>query len=104
MTKIDKAKEFFLENFYVKFEKNIEKISYLAIAVNEEAGEVAGEVKKCIRDDNGIFGEDRTEKITTEMGDLLYYLIVLADHFNMTIEEIIEKQYIKVANLKKNRQ
>ena len=38
-----------VDNLYVKFDKVIDKMAYLAIAINEEAGEVAGEIKKCIR-------------------------------------------------------
>ncbi len=81
-----------IKNFYVKFDKDIEKIMYLAIAINEEVGEVAGEVKKCVRNDKGIFGKERTDKILMEMGDLLYYLTVLADHFDCSLEEIMETQ------------
>lgn len=92
-----------VDNFYVDFDRHMDRVTYLAVAINEEAGEVAGEVKKCIRDDGGKFSEERTDKLLSEMGDLLYYIAMMADTFDMSIEDLMGMQKVKIEMLGKKR-
>lgn len=63
--------------------------NYCVIALNEEAGEVAGWYKKFVLRGNP------TEKLTLddlkgELGDTLYYLTALALNNNWTLDDIME--------------
>ena len=59
--------------------------SRLVLGLVEEAGEVAGKFKKRLRGDDF---EDFTSMITKELGDVLWYLAVLADHLGINMDEI----------------
>jgi NTP pyrophosphatase (non-canonical NTP hydrolase) len=52
-------------------------LSYCALGLAGEAGEVANEVKKIIRDDFGVLTPERYVKLVKEMGDVLWYLAEL---------------------------
>lgn len=62
-------------------------VSYLALGLNGEAGEVADEVKKAIRNDGEISAERRA-KILDEIGDVLWYITRLAIEFDTPLVEI----------------
>ena len=62
-------------------------ISYLALGLNGEAGEVADQVKKAIRNDGEISAERRA-KILDEIGDVLWYITRLAIEFDTPLADI----------------
>lgn len=59
-------------------------LQYWTIAFVGEAGEVANEVKKQVRDQ-----EDRTEQIKLELGDALHYLIDVAASVGLSMQDVI---------------
>ena len=63
-----------------------------------EAGEVANQVKKIIRDDGGELTTARTAKIIDELGDVLWYLAAVASDIGISLNDIA------YANLYKLRQ
>lgn len=68
---------------------------YPALGLAGEAGEVADKVKKLIRDKDGEVSEKDVEAIKKELGDVLWYLAVLADELGLKLSEVAD------ANLKK---
>ncbi len=72
------------------------------LGVTGESGEIAEKIKKIIRDKNGkISGEDKSE-LAKEIGDVLWYLAVLADHLDLSLEEVVENNLDKLKS-RKNR-
>jgi NTP pyrophosphatase (non-canonical NTP hydrolase) len=69
-------------------------ISYPALGLAEEAGEVAGKIKKMMRDNIQL--EDQKEKIEAEMGDVLWYLAALAHDCGLSLQVIAEKNIEKL--------
>ena len=61
---------------------------YATLGLNGEAGEVAEEVKKMIRDDNGILTEDRRHRLLGELGDTLWYLSAVAHEAGLDLGEV----------------
>jgi NTP pyrophosphatase (non-canonical NTP hydrolase) len=49
-------------------------LAYVALGLAGEAGEVANQVKKIIRDDKGKLTVERYKKLVDELGDCLWYL------------------------------
>lgn len=70
-------------------------LEYLALGLTSEAGEVAGKVKKAIRDHDGVIDEARRDAIMSEIGDVLWYCARLTDElgidFNVVAQDNISK-------------
>lgn len=58
------------------------------LGLNGEAGEVAEKIKKIIRDKESVITEDDKKEIQKELGDVLWYLAVLADTLGIPLEEV----------------
>lgn len=71
-------------------------IVYPAIALAGEAGEVANEIKKYIRDDHHLLTPIRRAKIIEEMGDVLWYLDALAEEIGTTLDEVGKRNIEKL--------
>ncbi len=70
-------------------------LSYLALGLNGEAGEVADEVKKAIRNDGEISAARRT-KILEEIGDVLWCITRIAIEFDTPLSEIAQANIDKL--------
>ncbi len=64
------------------------KLSYLALGVTGEAGEVAEKIKKILRDNDGVVTEEKRVDIAKEMGDVLWYLSQLARELGIDFEDV----------------
>lgn len=65
-------------------------IVYPILGMNGEAGEAAEKVKKCLRDNNGVFGEQIKVDIMRELADVLWYIWATADDMGYTLEDVME--------------
>jgi NTP pyrophosphatase (non-canonical NTP hydrolase) len=73
-----------------------EGISYVILGLTNEAGEVAGKWKKCLRDDNGILTEERRNQLIDEGGDVFWYLARLAEELGTTLEDMMQRNHDKL--------
>ncbi len=48
-------------------------LNYLTLGLNGEAGEVADQVKRIVRDDGGMLSDERRGRIMRELGDVAWY-------------------------------
>lgn len=71
-------------------------VIYPALGLAEEAGEVAGKIKKAIRDDGGILTEDRTIALLKELGDVLWYVARLARELGVPFSQVAELNRLKL--------
>ena len=71
------------------------QILYPALGLAGEAGEVANKVKKLIRDGYEKNKDYRTE-ISTELGDVLWYIAVLASDIGIELSDIATNNIIKL--------
>lgn len=72
------------------------KIILPTLGLTGEAGEVADKVKKVLRDNNGEFTDERKEEIAKEIGDVAWYLAVLAHSIGYTLDEICKMNIDKI--------
>lgn len=75
--------------------KEMLRLAYGALGLNGEAGEVADEIKKVIRNDHGVITEHRRNNLLLELSDVLWYLSSLSDILGFSLEEVAK------ANIKK---
>ncbi len=68
------------------------KIIYSALGLGNEAGEVMGKIKKWLRGDDGEgeMSAERKDALKEELGDVLWYLAVLAHDLDLELNEIAE--------------
>ncbi len=69
---------------------NIEALQYVVLGLNGEAGEVAEQIKKAMRNDGGELTPERIESLKKEAGDVLWYLTRLAAELNTNLAEIAQ--------------
>lgn len=63
-------------------------IVYPTLGLVNEAGEVAGKVKKIFRDKGGKIGEEERQALKGELGDVLWYLAQICTELDLTLEEV----------------
>lgn len=63
-------------------------IVYPTLGLVNEAGEVAGKVKKIFRDKGGQIGEEERQALKGELGDVLWYLAQICTELDLTLEEV----------------
>lgn len=78
------------------------KILYPVIGLAGETGEVAEKIKKVLRDNNGIFSEEKKMEIAKELGDVLWYLSSIATDMGYSLDEIARMNLQKISARKEN--
>ena len=63
-------------------------LTYPALGLAGEAGEVAEHAKKAIRDDAGVVTDERRSAMAKELGDVLWYVSQLASELGLELEQI----------------
>ena len=76
------------------------KIIYPALGLANEAGEVLGKIKKVLRDYNGEFDDNSNLLIASEIGDVLWYIAVLANDLDIPLEFIAKTNIAKLEDRK----
>ena len=75
-------------------------IVYPTLGLVNEAGEVAGKIKKIFRDKGGKISADDREALKYELGDVLWYLTQICTELDLTLQEVatanIEKLYSRL--------
>jgi NTP pyrophosphatase (non-canonical NTP hydrolase) len=63
-------------------------VIYPTLGLVNEAGEVAGKIKKIFRDKSGAIGESERAAIEAELGDVLWYLAQVASELDLSLDAI----------------
>lgn len=71
---------------------------YLMDGITSEVGELAGKIKKVLRDNHGNFTSDKLAEICGELGDIQWYLAMLARHFGYPLSVVAERNIAKLAD------
>ncbi len=71
-------------------------VIYPTLGLANEAGEVAGKIKKIFRDKEGVIGETEREALKAELGDVLWYLAQVATELDLALDEIAEYNIAKL--------
>ena len=79
------------------FDKRLQPVVYCALGLAGEAGEVADEIKKIIRNDKGIITPERMKKLCLELGDVMWYWLRLTKELDLDIEDIMAENLKKLS-------
>lgn len=71
-------------------------IVYPTMGLVNEAGEVAGKVKKIFRDRGGEINQEDREALKQELGDVLWYLAQICTELDLSLEEVAEANLAKL--------
>jgi len=71
-------------------------IVYPTMGMVNEAGEVAGKVKKIFRDRGGEITESDREALKQELGDVLWYMAQICTELNLSLQEVAEANLTKL--------
>ena len=63
-------------------------IVYPTLGLVNEAGEVAGKVKKIFRDHQGVVTQADRDALTLELGDVLWYLAELCTQLDIRLDDV----------------
>lgn len=73
-------------------------VVYPTLGLVNEAGELAGKVKKIFRDKQGIISDADREALKFELGDVLWYLTQIATELNLSLDDIAQANIDKLAS------
>ena len=65
-------------------------------ALVNEAGEVAGKIKKVFRDKGGEISDETRESLKAELGDVFWYIAQVATELGLSLDEIAEYNIAKL--------
>jgi NTP pyrophosphatase (non-canonical NTP hydrolase) len=71
-------------------------IVYPTLGLCNEAGEVAGKVKKIFRDRGGVVTDDDRAALTLELGDVLWYLAEVCTQLGVSLEDVAAANVAKL--------
>lgn len=71
-------------------------IIYPTLGLANEAGEVAGKIKKVLRDNDGNFDAKSIEGIKGEIGDVLWYMAALCRDLGISLEDVAQANLTKL--------
>jgi NTP pyrophosphatase (non-canonical NTP hydrolase) len=73
-------------------------IVYPALGLANEAGEVAGKVKKILRDRRGRISDADRQALALELGDVLWYLSEMCTRLGIRLEDVAAGNLAKLAD------
>jgi NTP pyrophosphatase (non-canonical NTP hydrolase) len=80
------------------------EVFHLLLGLCGEAGEIAEKAKKIVRDQKSDFSKLDTDDLTKELGDVLWYVAVIADHFAIPLDTVGTTNIAKLASRQQRNQ
>ena len=79
-----------------QFFQRIEALLYLVLGLCSEAGELAGKLKKIIRDDNGEITPEKVVELADEVGDCGWYQTKCHTELGLKSSEVAKRNLAKL--------
>lgn len=74
--------------------------NYGGLGLASEAGEVAGKLKRVIREHQNQISEEMKQDLKKELGDVLWYINFLATKLDLSLEQVAEANIEKLHSRK----
>lgn len=72
-------------------QKDTTALAHRILGLSGEAGILANQIKKIIRDKSGVADAEDLAVVKKRLGDVLYYAAVLGEYFDLSLSEIAEQ-------------
>ncbi len=73
-------------------------VCYTALGLAGEAGEVANQIKKVLRDDNGRVSDSRRKALASELGDVAWYFVMLCRELGIDPSHVLAENVDKLSS------
>jgi NTP pyrophosphatase (non-canonical NTP hydrolase) len=70
-------------------------VIYPTLGLVNEAGEVAGKIKKVFRDKGGEISEETRSALKAELGDVLWYISQICTELDLSLDDVAEYNIAK---------
>lgn len=80
--------------------RSVGPLLYPALGLSSEAGELAGVVKKIVRDDECVITDESYAKLVKELGDCMWYVATIARELNIDLSQVAEINLNKLQSRK----
>lgn len=71
-------------------------VIYPVLGLANEAGEVAGKIKKIFRDKGGEISAETREALQAELGDVLWYISQVCTELDISLNDVAESNLAKL--------
>ena len=71
-------------------------VIYPVLGLVNEAGEVAGKIKKVFRDKGGEISSETRDALKAELGDVLWYIAQVCTELDLPLNEVAESNLAKL--------
>lgn len=71
-------------------------VIYPTLGLANEAGEVAGKIKKVFRDKDGQINTETLEALKSELGDVLWYIAQVSTELGLSLDDVAEYNITKL--------
>jgi NTP pyrophosphatase (non-canonical NTP hydrolase) len=78
--------------------KRKNELFHLVLGLVGESGEIAEKFKKLVRDKNSDESQIDREDMKKELGDVLWYVVLLAEYLGLKLEDIAEYNVKKLSD------
>ncbi|MGO3702143.1 MAG: nucleoside triphosphate pyrophosphohydrolase family protein [Candidatus Saccharimonadales bacterium] len=75
-----------------------DEVFHLLLGLCGEAGEIAEKTKKIVRDQASDFSALDTNDMKKELGDVLWHVAVLAEYFDISLDDVATTNIEKLAS------
>lgn len=72
------------------------ELTYNVLGLANEAGELAGKIKKIMRDKRGVISDKDREELRAELGDVIWYASQTANELGITLQDVAESNIKKI--------
>jgi len=71
-------------------------MEYVTLGLVSEAGEIAGKLKKVIRDNGGVMSDEVKKELLKELGDVMWYVSAIAGELGSSTQKVAEANIDKL--------
>lgn len=99
---IDDFQTHAIDSIVIK-DRSVAALAHRTLGITGEAGILANTIKRVIRDKNGQADEEDLEVIKERLGDVIYYVAVLADFYDLKLSDIAARNMEQSTAFKQSR-